>query len=212
MYIGVAAPITGAASSIGVQQLHWAQFAVTQWNKSSRSRSSRSSRATRSSRTSPRRSRRRRRSRRTSASGWSPDRPAARRSRTRTRRTRAAGLAFISGSATRTSLTDGTPEGLLLPRRAERRRPGPDGRQVHRQQAAGEEGRTSSTTRRRTPRVSPTRCRAYLKAKGVDGRPRLDQPDRRRTSRRRSRRSRRHRRSSTSRGSCRPRRRRSGSS
>ena len=34
MYIGVAAPITGAASSIGVQQLHWAQFAVNQWNKS----------------------------------------------------------------------------------------------------------------------------------------------------------------------------------
>ena len=34
MYIGVAAPITGAASSIGVQQLHWAQFAVSQWNKS----------------------------------------------------------------------------------------------------------------------------------------------------------------------------------
>ena len=33
MSIGVAAPITGAASSIGVQQLHWAQFAVTQWNK-----------------------------------------------------------------------------------------------------------------------------------------------------------------------------------
>jgi branched-chain amino acid transport system substrate-binding protein len=33
MSIGVAAPITGAASSIGVQQLHWAQFAVTSWNK-----------------------------------------------------------------------------------------------------------------------------------------------------------------------------------
>jgi branched-chain amino acid transport system substrate-binding protein len=34
MSIGVAAPITGPASSIGSQQLRWAKFAVTQWNKS----------------------------------------------------------------------------------------------------------------------------------------------------------------------------------
>ena len=31
--IGVAAPITGPAASIGVQQLHWAQFFVDSWNK-----------------------------------------------------------------------------------------------------------------------------------------------------------------------------------
>jgi branched-chain amino acid transport system substrate-binding protein len=30
--IGVAAPITGPASSIGVQQLHWAQYFVKRWN------------------------------------------------------------------------------------------------------------------------------------------------------------------------------------
>jgi branched-chain amino acid transport system substrate-binding protein len=30
--IGVAAPLTGPAASIGVQQLHWAQFFVKQWN------------------------------------------------------------------------------------------------------------------------------------------------------------------------------------
>src|SRR6476620_3243927 len=31
--IGVAAPLTGPASSIGVQQLHWAQYFVKRWNK-----------------------------------------------------------------------------------------------------------------------------------------------------------------------------------
>jgi branched-chain amino acid transport system substrate-binding protein len=31
--IGVAAPLTGPASSIGVQQLHWAQYFVQRWNK-----------------------------------------------------------------------------------------------------------------------------------------------------------------------------------
>ena len=31
--IGVAAPLTGPASSIGVQQLHWVQYFVKRWNK-----------------------------------------------------------------------------------------------------------------------------------------------------------------------------------
>src|ERR1700751_3173588 len=31
--IGVAAPLTGPASSIGVEQLHWAQYFVKKWNK-----------------------------------------------------------------------------------------------------------------------------------------------------------------------------------
>ena len=31
--IGVAAPLTGPASSIGVQQLHWAQYFAKRWNK-----------------------------------------------------------------------------------------------------------------------------------------------------------------------------------
>jgi branched-chain amino acid transport system substrate-binding protein len=31
--IGVAAPLTGPASSIGVEQLHWAQYFVKRWNK-----------------------------------------------------------------------------------------------------------------------------------------------------------------------------------
>jgi branched-chain amino acid transport system substrate-binding protein len=32
-YIGVAAPLTGGAASIGTQQLRWAQFYVANWNK-----------------------------------------------------------------------------------------------------------------------------------------------------------------------------------
>ena len=31
--IGMSAPITGPAGSIGSDQLHWAQFYFTQWNK-----------------------------------------------------------------------------------------------------------------------------------------------------------------------------------
>src|SRR5258708_7461711 len=31
--IGMLAPITGPAASIGSDQLHWAQFYITQWNK-----------------------------------------------------------------------------------------------------------------------------------------------------------------------------------
>ena len=31
--IGMLAPITGPAASIGSDQLHWAEFYVTQWNK-----------------------------------------------------------------------------------------------------------------------------------------------------------------------------------
>src|SRR4051812_15648100 len=31
--IGMLAPITGKAASIGSDQLHWAEFYVTQWNK-----------------------------------------------------------------------------------------------------------------------------------------------------------------------------------
>jgi ABC-type branched-subunit amino acid transport system substrate-binding protein len=32
--IGIAYPATGDAASLGVQQFHWAKFAVTRWNKS----------------------------------------------------------------------------------------------------------------------------------------------------------------------------------
>jgi branched-chain amino acid transport system substrate-binding protein len=38
--IGVAAPLTGPAASIGVQQLHWAQFFVKRWNAVKSHRSS----------------------------------------------------------------------------------------------------------------------------------------------------------------------------
>ena len=53
-------------------------------------------------------------------------------------------IAHISPSATRTSLTQGSPEGRqrrLLPGRAWRLHPGPVGREVHDEQAEGQEGR-----------------------------------------------------------------------
>ena len=56
----------------------------------------------------------------------------------------AASIAHISPSATRTSLTQGRDEGSdagVLPRRPGRLHPGPDGRELHDQQAEGEEGR-----------------------------------------------------------------------
>jgi branched-chain amino acid transport system substrate-binding protein len=38
--IGVAAPLTGPAASIGVEQLHWAQWFVKKWNKSKKHKNS----------------------------------------------------------------------------------------------------------------------------------------------------------------------------
>src|SRR5256885_17209557 len=35
--IGVAAPLTGPAASIGVQQLHWAKFWAAHWNRKHKS-------------------------------------------------------------------------------------------------------------------------------------------------------------------------------
>ena len=59
-----------------------------------------------------------------------------------------AGLAFISGSATSVSLTDGKLQGLLLPRRPERRRPGPDRGRLHDDEARRQEGRHGHDRRR----------------------------------------------------------------
>ena len=114
MAIGVAAPITGAASSIGVQQLHWAQFAVAKWNKSGArpkfkivqgdTQLPNVAEAIKVAKTFA-----------SDKQLWgSPGRPVARRSRTRSRSYKAAGLAFISGSATRTSLTDGRGKGYFF--------------------------------------------------------------------------------------------------
>ena len=55
-----------------------------------------------------------------------------------------AGIAHISPSATRTSLTQGATQGStlgVLPRRPGRLHPGPDGCELHDRQAQGEEGR-----------------------------------------------------------------------
>ena len=82
----------------------------------------------------------------------------------------AAGIAHISPSATRTSLTKGDGQGRrrngVLPGRAGRRHPGPDRRALHGQQAEGEEGRAV-----RLPGAVLAGLRrpveAVLKAKGV---------------------------------------------
>ena len=58
--IGMLAPITGPAGSIGADQLHWAQFFVAQWNKAGSKPKLKLVQATRSS---IRRRRRRSRSR-----------------------------------------------------------------------------------------------------------------------------------------------------
>jgi branched-chain amino acid transport system substrate-binding protein len=114
MYIGVAAPITGAASSIGVQQLHWAQFAVSQWNKSSAKPKFKIVQAD----TQLPNVAEAIKAAKTLASDkrvWAVAGPAGSQEvQDSFASYKAGGLAFISGSATRTSLTDGTRKGYFF--------------------------------------------------------------------------------------------------
>jgi branched-chain amino acid transport system substrate-binding protein len=114
MYIGVAAPITGAASSIGVQQLHWAQFAVAQWNKSpakpkfkivqADTQLPNVAEAIKAAKTLA-----------SDKRVWAVVGPAGSQEvQDSFASYKAGGLAFISGSATRTSLTDGTRKGYFF--------------------------------------------------------------------------------------------------
>jgi branched-chain amino acid transport system substrate-binding protein len=114
MYIGVAAPITGAASSIGVQQLHWAQFAVTRWNKSSAkpkfkvvqgdTQLPNVAEAIKAAKTLA-----------SDKRVWAVAGPAGSQEvQDSFASYKGGGLAFISGSATRTSLTDGTRKGYFF--------------------------------------------------------------------------------------------------
>ena len=115
MSIGVAAPITGAASSIGVQQLHWAQFAVTKWNKSGArpkfkivqgdTQLPNVAEAIKVAKTLRARDKR----------VWVVAGPAGSQEvQDSFASYKAAGLAFVSGSATRTSLTDGSRKGYFF--------------------------------------------------------------------------------------------------
>jgi len=114
MYIGVAAPITGQASSIGVQQLHWAQFAVTRWNKSSAkpkfkivqgdTQLPNVAEAIKAAKTLA-----------SDKRVWAVAGPAGSQEvQDSFASYKGGGLAFVSGSATRTSLTDGTRKGYFF--------------------------------------------------------------------------------------------------
>jgi len=114
MNIGVAAPITGAASSIGVQQLHWAQFAVTRWNKTSAkpkfkivqgdTQLPNVAEAIKAAKTLA-----------SDKRVWAVAGPAGSQEvQDSFASYKGGGLAFISGSATRTSLTDGTRAGYFF--------------------------------------------------------------------------------------------------
>jgi branched-chain amino acid transport system substrate-binding protein len=113
MYIGVAAPITGAASSIGVQQLHWAQFAVTQWNKTSKPKFKIVQADTQLPNVAEAI-----KAAKTLASDkrvWGVAGPAGSQEvQDSFASYKGSGLAFVSGSATRTSLTDGTRKGYFF--------------------------------------------------------------------------------------------------
>ena len=114
--IGVAAPITGAAASIGPQQRRWARFFVTRYNRSHRRTKFRD--------------RRRRHAAARHRAGDPGRRAAVRRTRSilgvvgpagsqevqvSTAPLKSGGLGFVSGSATRTSLTtDGTRRGYFF--------------------------------------------------------------------------------------------------
>ena len=114
MYIGVAAPITGAASSIGVQQLHWAQYAVAKWNKSGAKPKFKIAQAD----TQLPNVAEAIKAAKTLASDkrvWAVAGPAGSQEvQDSFASYKAGGLAFISGSATRTSLTDGSRKGYFF--------------------------------------------------------------------------------------------------
>ena len=143
--LGIAAPITGPAASIGQQQLRWAQVLRRALEQGAQETRIASSRATPSS-ASTRRSRCRvaqsfkskssgpcgRRPRRQPGGRGVDERVQERRSRVHLR---LGDARHADGRPYRRQ-----PHGLLLPRRAERQRPGPDGRELHHQQAEVEAG------------------------------------------------------------------------
>jgi len=111
--IGVAAPITGAAASLGSQQLGWAQFYVTGWNKSHKTKykivqgDTQLPNAAEAIKVAQRFG--------SNSKILVVVGPAGSQEiQDTTAALRNAGLAFISGSATRTSLTDGSRKGYFF--------------------------------------------------------------------------------------------------
>ena len=131
------APITGPAASIGSDQLHWAQFYLTQWNKVKGHVKVKLVQG--DTQLDPAKAS-------TVAQSFASNKsilgvigPAGSDEvQVAAPILRKAGLVFASGSATRVSLTNGSLQGLLLPRRAERRRPGPDRGELHVREARRE--------------------------------------------------------------------------
>ena len=151
-------------------------------------RSSASSSATRSSPTPHRRSRSPSALRRTRRSSASSARPAARRCRSRRRRSRAAGSAFVSGSATRTSLTtDGTRRGYFFRVVPNDDQQGPQRRELHpRRRCARRAGRRSWTRRTRYSTGPSDTVQRILSARERERAARVGERGRRRPTSRRS--------------------------
>ena len=175
--IGMLGPFTGPAASIGSDQLHWAQFFANNWNKTHKLQLTIVQGDTQ---LDPAKASVVAQSMASNSSIVGIIGPAGSQEVTATAPIlKKAGLAFISGSATNVSLTDGKLRGLLLPRRPERRRAGPDRGELHDQEPRRQEGHDGHDRRR--PGVvldGPRRHRRQRAQEGRrDGRPRVDQPE-----------------------------------
>ena len=113
--IGLAAPFTGPAADIGNQQVRWAKYYVKRWNAQKANKNKQIKVVpgdTQLGVTTPRSpSGSRSRSPRTRSCSASSAPPAARRSSRPRPAYKGGGLGFVSGSATRTTLTDGHTDG-----------------------------------------------------------------------------------------------------
>ena len=159
--IGIATPITGPAASLGAQQLAWAQFYVSQWNKQKAHKKTRY----------------------TLVQGDTQLPNAAEAIKVAQKFASTSKILAVVGPAGSQEVQDTTaafsvrrscvhlrlrdahrahgrqPQGLLLPRGAERRSAVAGRRQLHHGHAEGRTTSTSSTTRRATAPVSPMRYR-----------------------------------------------------
>ena len=145
--IGMAAPITGPAADIGNQQVRWAKFFVKRWNASKTNRNQKiqlklgdtqlgvdtafAVKVAKSFKSN---------SKLLAVVGPAGSQEVV----ASTSAYKAGGLGFVSGSATRVTLTDGHTDGnrrgYFFRDGSERRPAGPDGRQLHDQEAEVEAG------------------------------------------------------------------------
>ena len=144
--IGMMGPFTGPVASIGDDQLHWAQFFANNWNKTHKLKLTIVQGDTQ---LDPAKASVVAQSMASNSSIVGVIGPAGSQEVTASAPIlKKAGLAFMSGSATNVTLTDGKLQGLLLPRRPERRRPGPDRGRLHDEEARRQEGHDGDDRRR----------------------------------------------------------------